>query len=1207
MGAVYEAFDIERRVAVALKRMLHFSADALYRFKKEFRALADVRHTNLVRLHELVASDADVLFFVMELVCGTDFQTYVRGSASPEGAWAPDLERLRVTLRQLARGVHAVHGAGKLHRDIKPSNVLVTGESRVVVLDFGLATELGPSTGAGPLESEQVGTAIYMAPEQALEEPPSPANDWYSVGVMLYEALVGSPPFVGSRFAVINEKCTIDALPPSARATGVPEDLDALCSALLRRDPALRPSGAEVIRLLGGAPDSAHSGTIASAVTVDVARTPLLGRDHELKALREAFDKVCAGHSITVRLSGPSGTGKSAVARHFVDELVESGEAVVLRGRAYERESVPYKAFDQVVDALSRQLIYLQEAGEPLELPQDMGPLAHVFPVLSRVSGVSGEVDKAIAPQAVRRRAFAALRALLGALAQRYPLIVYIDDAQWGDIDSVALLLEVVRSPDAPPLLLLLTCRDEEAATSPFLVAMNERWPSAAEMLGLTVGPLQVEDAQRLALSIIDGPDQFAQRIARAAARESKGNPFLIEELVRGNQTLSAGTDQTLTVLTLGQTVADRLQRLGDEGRRLAEVVAVAGRPLAVSTLADACGQPIPIEEQVDQLVTERLVRVGFREGQEVLEPSHDRIRETIVQQLSAGTLRDRHARLARALERTPGADLEAIALHFLGSGDDSRDRAADYAERAAEAAMNKLAFAQAARMFELALDTTSASPEQVRRLRSRLALVLEWSGRGEEAARAYLSAAEGAPALERAELERAASIELLASGRMTEGAQVLHRVLAAVGLHAPASAIGARLSLIVYRLHLALLALFGFPHRERKPDQISRLDRARTDAVFSAAMGFAYSDVVLGQSMGVRALLMALRSGDRIQVLRATLSEAAARASLGGKRRKTERTLLDFAERLVQKDGMLPAMGFLQGSVGVATYLRGEWKKALETLDTATARTQIHDHRAGWQTTAKVFACWSLNFLGEHRELARRHAALLADAEQRGDKYTSVQLRDGSLAILWLVADDPDGARRNAEEAIASWPRDRYLLQHWHMLYGEGEIELYLGDGAKGYARIKRDERALKKSFLLNVQHMRVQTAFLRGRCAIASLDAERSVRTERLVEVRRLAHRLKREGMSWSAPFAAILTAGAAQAEKNAPRAMASLRTAVELAEAADMKGYATAVRYQLGLLLGGDEGRALRTTAEEGLTAQGIRNPARFAATLVPGHWV
>src|SRR5260370_15956627 len=118
MGAVYEALDRERRIAVAVKRMLHFGPEALYRFKQEFRTLAGVRHPNLVRLHELVATDTDLVFFVMELVHGTDFQAYVRGRAAADRTKAsssPDLERLRFAMRQLANGVHAVHPPGMLH------------------------------------------------------------------------------------------------------------------------------------------------------------------------------------------------------------------------------------------------------------------------------------------------------------------------------------------------------------------------------------------------------------------------------------------------------------------------------------------------------------------------------------------------------------------------------------------------------------------------------------------------------------------------------------------------------------------------------------------------------------------------------------------------------------------------------------------------------------------------------------------------------------------------------------------------------------------------------------------------------------------------------------------------------------------------------------------------------------------------------------
>jgi serine/threonine protein kinase len=1251
MGVVYEAFDRERGQVVALKSLLSFSPAALFRFKQEFRTLADVHHPNLVRLYELVVTEGESVFFTMELVSGVDFLTFVQkpgtrrdaepasrfmtvAHARPDESTQPleaadpstplppspratpaDVDRLRRAFRQLVEGLQALHGAGKLHRDIKPSNILVTQDGRVVILDFGVATDLSGRVDENLSEADEVvGTVRYMSPEQAMAEPLTSAADWYSVGAVLYEALVGRAPFVGSAVDVLTMKTMQDAASPAECVEGVPPELDALCRALLDRDPERRPAGAEILKRLG-APRSLRP-VPSSLPVVDPGRAPeLVGREQQLAALREGFEQVVAGRALALRVAGASGMGKSAVAQHFVDGLVERGEALVLRGRAYERESIPYKAVDGVIDALSRHLVHLEEQGETLELPADIGALARVFPVLRRSARIGDLVEEAVTdPNLVRRRAFSALRELLGTLAARQPLVVYVDDVQWGDADSAALLLELVRPPDAPPVLYVMTHREsqangdaeEKAQAGSFLDAIRDRWPDGADARKITVGPLDPADAQRLALALLDGSDETAQRTARAAARESQGSPFLVEELVRHNMNFLAGQADgaTLDALTLGQMVAQRLERLSEDARRLLEIVAVGGRPLPVAVVAQASGTGAEVEKCIAAARGRRFLRTGLRGGSEIVETSHDAFRETIVAQLAPGRLREHHEQLARALEATPGSDAEAIARHLAGAGD--RARAAQFAERAAEEAIAKLAFDHAARLLRMALETAPPSADETRRLRTRLATVFEWAGRGEEASRAYLEAAKGAPPLERAELERAASIELLSSGRMVEGAAVLHRVLAAVGLSAPRSVLSAVFWLVAYRVRLALLSRSGFRFVRRPPDTIPRLERARADAVYSAAIGFAFTNVILATCMTARSLLMALRSGDRFQVMRAALVEASQHAGVGGKEGKLERTLVAFGQRLADEEGTPGALGFASGNSGVRVYLRGEWKKALRILDDAIAKIQVHDHSARWHSTSQLFACWSLNFLGEYRALAKRHAAVIEDADQRGDLYTSVQLRDGSLAILWLVADDPDGARRHVAQAMAIWPDDRYLLQHWHRLYGEGEIELYAGDGAKAYARVDRDTAPLKKSMLLKVQHMRVQTAFLRGRCAIASIEAEPALRARRLEETRRLARELEAEQMGWSAPFAAILTAGAANAEGDRPGAIAALRSAIDRAVAADMTGYAAAARYQLGSLLGGEEGAALVARGEEALRAQDVRVPARFAATLVPGRW-
>jgi serine/threonine protein kinase len=1241
MGAVYEAYDRERQQTVALKTLLRFDPAGLYRFKQEFRTLADVHHPNLVRLHELVAGEGDLVFFTMEFVRGTDFLTFVQKSgahptlmapsqvltvhrptreanANTDEALAPranldsdkkpspaDFEKLRSTLRQLTEGVLALHGAGKLHRDIKPPNVLVTGDGRVVLLDFGVATELGSGKNQFE-ESEVVGTVLYMAPEQALDQTPTAACDWYSVGVILFEALVGRRPFEGAALDVISMKNTLDAPAPCELVDDVPSDLDGLCRALLDRDPDKRPTGLEILRRLGASRSMRppHS----PLPVIDPGKpTMLVGREKHLAALRAAFEATLAGRSVTIHISGESGMGKSAIARHFLDELMDKGQAVVLQGRAYEREAIPYKAFDSVVDALSRYLKHLYEVGEEFALPSDLGPLACVFPVLKRVPTIADVADEEMTdPQLVRLRAFTALRELLGTLTRRHPLVLFIDDAHWGDLDSASLLLEMIRPPGEPPLLLVMTNREAEAKTSPFFMETRAHWPERAEARNLVVGPLEQEGAQRLALALLGGTDAGSQQRAAEIARESGGSPFLVEELARSASgvfamaTAAYATDSSATV-TVEQMVSQRAGRLPDDARRLLETIAVGGRPMPVSLVGIACGVPNDANELVSLLSARRFVHLGLRDGQDVVETSHDRIRETLLALLPAATARDCHRRLARALEESPNADPEAITVHLLGA--DETDRATQYAERAAEQAAAKLAFDHAARLFELTLAHVPPSSPNARALRVRLARMLEWAGRGPQAARAYQQAAEGAPALERAELETAASVELLASGRIDEGAVVLHRVLAAVGFRAPQSTLSALFWLILYSL---LSRVTGLRFRERGPEEVRPEQRARIDALFAAAIGLANVDVIMGACMNTRHLIAALRSGDRFQVLRATVLQASMLSSPGGKPSKREQSLLAIAGRLAEKEESGEGRAFFDGSRGVAIYLRGHWREALALLDASVSKVQSHSHRAGWQANAHVYSCWALNFLGEHAELARRHTRFLVDAERRGDMYTSVQLRDGSLAIVWLAADNPEAARRHARESMATWSHKRYLLQHWHMMFGEAEIELYVGDGASAYARVERDTAALKKSLLLNVQHMRAQSAFMRGRCAIASLGAQPEHREARLAEARQLAAQLEAEGMGWTAPLASILNAGVANAQGDHAGAATSLRSAIERADAASMSGYATAARHKLGILLGGDEGLALMQQAEQAMKAQGIRAPARFASTLVPGLW-
>lgn len=289
MGVVYSALDLESGQVVALKTRKRADAHALARLMNEFNAGSAVRHPNLVRLYEKFSIDND-WFFTMELVLGSSFLAYVRDDAQlgSEAVTAPkakpgdrpsnptELEpncrvfaageggppsrrpldeagqrRLRRALRDLVLGVSAFHEAGKIHRDLKPANVLVTGAGRVVVLDFGLSCDARLSAPSEDEPTERAGTPAYMAPEQAAASETSFASDWYAVGVMLYEALTGAPPFEGPVDYILDLKRFIAPPPPSHSVPGVPRDLDELCVDLLKVAPEERPTGPEILRRLG--------------------------------------------------------------------------------------------------------------------------------------------------------------------------------------------------------------------------------------------------------------------------------------------------------------------------------------------------------------------------------------------------------------------------------------------------------------------------------------------------------------------------------------------------------------------------------------------------------------------------------------------------------------------------------------------------------------------------------------------------------------------------------------------------------------------------------------------------------------------------------------------------------------------------------------------------------------------------------------------
>ncbi|HEY5952620.1 MAG TPA: protein kinase, partial [Kofleriaceae bacterium] len=744
MGVVYEALDRDSGSAVALKTLTHITPDALYRFKKEFRAHHELHHPNLVSLGELIA-EGDEWFLTMELVCGCDFLRYVRRDArvdvpdpvSPSadtlqamrvGASASsgtvDLQRLRDALRQLAIGVSALHRAGTIHRDIKPSNVLVDGAGRVVIVDFGLAT---PDRDAR-FESTQnfVGTAAYMAPEQADSEGVGPEADWYAVGVMLYEALTGRLPFDGTAFEVLLAKRSQDPVPPNELAPDVPDDLSSLCRALLCRAPSQRAGLDEIMAVVGIREPATRPSQRASTEP----GAQVFGRDDELRLLSDAAAQSRAGQLVTVLLEGEAGVGKTTVVRRFLDLLTrQHPDVVVLAGRCYERESVPYKAFDGILDALTRELVHAPLAEAAAMVPVMGSLLAQVFPVLCRVEAFANAPSLArvaAEPHEQRRRLFEAVRELFVRLSERRAVVIAIDDMQWADAESLALLRVLGRAPDAPACLIVMTARGG--------LNIDDTLPDVRH---IRLRPLASADARQYAQTLLQDVSASAD-VAVAIADEAAGHPLFIDALARY---VTSTRDAVIANVRLEDVLWQRIEGLPPSAGALLEVVAVAGEPIRQHVAVKAADlATADVAAALNALRSTSLIKTDGARADDRIEVFHDRIRETIVARVAADVIRDRHARVAAALETCDDSKPEVLALHWQAAGQPKR--AAEYARNAGAAAAAALAFDKAVRFYRAALEMGDYDAQQRRSLTIRLAEALAAAGRGAEAAHEFFAAA---------------------------------------------------------------------------------------------------------------------------------------------------------------------------------------------------------------------------------------------------------------------------------------------------------------------------------------------------------------------------------------------------------------------------------------------------------------------------------
>jgi hypothetical protein len=896
--------------------------------------------------------------------------------------------------------------------------------------------------------------------------------------------------------------------------------------------------------------------------------------------------------------------GKTALAQRFAAVLERLRGALVLSGRCYACESVPYKVFDGIIDALGRRLALSPPEERTAFVPGDTAALGLVFPALRDLGEPGAAPPRSPGgdhgSSEARLRAFRALKEILRRLSLQKPLVLVADDLQWGDVDSAHLLRELLSEPDAPGLLFVGTCRSDEAGVSPFLRELARTGPAGRATRELTLGSLPREVAARLALDLLGGEGSAFAAEAEALAAEAEGSPFFLEELVRHARAGDQGRPDAARARSLESIIQVRLSGLPAEAQRLLAIVALAGVSIVQRVALAAAGVGERAAPSLHLLRAMKLIRTAGMRDEDTVETYHDRIRESVTRALGPEERAGHHLALGHALEAAGTAEPEELARHFLAGG--RRDKAHDHALRAAERAASALAFDRAASLYQLALEVEDGGPEARRALTRKRADALVDGGRCVEAAPCYLACAEGAPPAEGLHLRRLAAEQLLVGGRIDQGIGVLRAVLADGGLAYPSTPRRAFAGMLV---GFGRLAVRGTRFRERSPGHIPERDRLRVDLALSAARGLAACDMTRCAHFTVQALLLALEAGDPHPIARALAGVGLMMAYDGSTRgARMGMGLIEKGRCLASSLGDPALVASIDISIAITHQTACRFREAVAAVDPpvrALAELRAgHDHERSYGAMTAILA---LEYLGRMSEVIRRAHESLRRAEATGSLYARVQA-SLYVALGRIAGDDPRGAAELVESAMALWPAEGFLFQHWLALKTAAYTELYAGQARAALAHVVGRWPAVEASGLLRLQFLRILAHHLRAAASLAAAGESPRDRPRLIAAAERDAGRLDRERKPIAEAGAALVRAGAAALRRRPEAALAYLEKAIERYEVAEMALHVAVARRRRGQLLGGDTGRSLIRLADDAMAKEGIACGERWTAMIAPG---
>ena len=1173
-GCVYRAFDTVAQRHCALKVLTPKDPQDLRRNTIGFRRMNKLSHPNLTRMGQMYQLEEHCALSMEEIQGETLAKTRKRYRLLE-----PHIAHNKILglIRHFAAGLAAMHSSGLVHRDIKPSNLMVDRNDRGRLIDYGLVGQYDAESDAYNYRDYLVGTIRFIAPESLYDQRYSPAGDIFSLGLVMLEFLNA---ITGRRAWQRNDEDRDDDAERINKAVdgisnSVPQILHEACLEMTQINPADRPTARQIARL----------GLPTSTSLLPISGQPLVGRNDEFETVCEWLSGIYVGDHGRFHIHGPSGIGKTQLINAIEKHLVSLRWGQVFRAKCQPREDQPLQAFGQI--ALQVATRYASNDREPMQVDSVSAEhLYQAFPVLKDVVKKNIHLPGIVTTNNARDNVLKAAASLVAELKKMGPLTLIIDDVQWADADTQA-VLDYLQSSSGEMLGIITVSRQEKS--------LQRRPPNET----LRLQPLRDEDALKM---LSDAAKRASVKISRQALQElceaASGNPFRLSELA--NEFRPGGILHNLpdpnessvsNIGNLDRLWEMRVSRLSPDARRILAFIVTASHSVSVNQLASLDPATEHIEIAVSELANHRLV-TDDATGGECIDMIHDRISEGVVSCLSESERL--HANLAWAdLLRTQSHDGELdgrIARHLIDAN--KSNEALPYARQAGDYAHDAFAYSEAAEWFQKVCQIYQSHPlpdSDQHQYEYTLKAAKCWAKAEQpmRAAEIYQQLADSATNPELKLQHSIKSVELtIHSGRFSKVEELFGSLCDSLDLPRIDQPIGQREAAIRgFRVAREMITSAD-TNQEVAQKPASKSDQIRSDFCLSLIKPMMMVDGLYACRLFVALSETAKSTRRKKDDLSLLFGSAVFAGSDKGSLRIRAESMLRQQQAVAIDLGPKSAGDYWAARALVHAFAM-DWRRvrgAVKSLAESSAVGHAHTGFVGW---LELWADW---YQGNWNAMEQRSNELMTEHLLRDDMHGHLSTTYGLGASVWFAQDNVDAWDRFDQINTECFSLPSHIVDCFGFI-ARCQKSIYLGDFQSALEQYEQFDKQISSSLLSRFQLARVVVQQLGSLAALHLFNATGFPQHKATAEI--AIGKLRKEQLPCAEMMADFYSGISYRISGDHAKCRQYLVAASQLAKELELLPFQLAAEDNLGLLENGESLGRLNARMRN----RGVKDPDAF----------